>query len=483
MTRKKPVILVVEDLKTELMRYVSYIRELGYQVIGVSSSQDALKAFKTGRFDLVLTDIHLSGDEDRMEGLELIQTFRELDSSVTLMAMSFNPRFEVAERARQLGAWLFLRKPISSADELAIHIHRALEVTALQHSSQQPTRSPAMQALLAKHPEGIVMNSYLRRAVRGAVENPDMSVVLIGETGTGKEELARLIHRYRAEKEPLPFVAINCANLQGELMMSTLFGHKKGAFTGAVENAQGAVGQANGGILFLDEFHRLSLSAQERLLRVLQDGSYQRVGDVNELRSRFQLIASTSLDLEQAALDGTILMDLRMRLYGIEIRIPALRERLEDMPDLIDWFFAKSEKSFEMSVQERNHLIELCKKFYWQGNIRQLFGVLGVLVLNASLDKHPIKAELLPVYKTMLAPNASYADPSYASLSPQLLPAFSALMAYGENLSSLDQLMDQVEKAALEHALAKLHSVKDVCVALNHARSTLDAKRRKHGIL
>ncbi len=483
MSRKNPVILVVEDMKSELSRYLLFFKDLGYQASGVSTLEDALKMVKSQRYDLVLTDIHLSSDHTRSEGLELIRTLREEHPYITLMAMSFDPEFAVAETAKQFGAWMFLRKPISSADELAIHVRRALDVAALQKSTIKSASSPAMNVLLKKYPEGIVMNDYLRRAVRGSVGNEDTCTVIIGETGTGKEEIAKLIHRYRSEQEALPFVAINCANLQGELLMSTLFGHKKGAFTGAVENTQGAIGQANGGILFLDEFHRLSIQAQERLLRVLQDGSYQKLGESTASYSRFQLVAATSLDLEQAAMDGTILMDLRMRLYGMEIKIPPLRERGGELADFVDWYFARLEKPYTLTQVEHDKLIDRCREFYWQGNIRQLFGVLQVLVINASLDNEPIRADRLPVYRTMLSPGAastSLADVS--GIHPLMSEALQALMEFAKQPGDLEKLINQVEKAAIVVGTDKAGSIKDACITMNQARSTLDAKRRKHGL-
>jgi DNA-binding NtrC family response regulator len=480
MSKKTPNVLVVEDSKSELSRYLGYLRDLGHQAFGVSTLEDALRASRSRRFDLMLTDIHLSAGETRQEGLELIEIVREEQPNLTIMAMSLDPRQDIAERARALGAFMFLRKPIGSADELAIQIQRALEVSAL-HQAQHKSVAPAMRSLLERYPEGIVMNSYLRRAVRGAVENDDICTVIMGETGTGKEEIAKLIHRYRAEQKPLPFVALNCANLQGDLMLSMLFGHKKGAFTGATETTLGAVGHANGGILFLDEFHRLTLQTQERLLRVLQDGSYQKVGEATESKSHFQLIAATSLDLEQAALDGIILMDLRMRLYGIEIKIPPLRERFSELADFIDFFFAKLDKPFTLTVAEREELIRVCKQYYWQGNIRQLFGVLQVLVMNAALDNEAISASKLPIYRSMLSPSRS-TDLLGVAVSGSMQGAVDALVKFDQSPSDLDDLMNQVEKAAIESASSKFKSIKDLCVALNQPRSTLDAKRRKFGL-
>ena len=223
------------------------------------------------------------------------------------------------------------------------------------------------------------------------------------EKGTGKKEVAKIVHRMRSEAQGVtPFVAINCANLTGDTAVSMLFGHRKGAFTGADETTVGYVGEADGGILFLDEVHAISADCQKRLLRVLNDGLYNRVRDPKTLYIDFQVIVATTKDLDDEVEQGNFLLDPRGRLTGLQIHLKPLRERLEDLPLLIELGLARLGAS--VSAKVLTGLVELCSRYYWQGNIRQLFQVLNVFVTEAFGDECEIRAEDLPEFKTMLAP-------------------------------------------------------------------------------
>ncbi|MDQ3232350.1 MAG: sigma 54-interacting transcriptional regulator, partial [Pseudobdellovibrionaceae bacterium] len=271
------------------------------------------------------------------------------------------------------------------------------------------------QSFLIQHPEGIVLTDNLRAQIQMAVHFQDLTILIEGETGTGKEQIVQLIHRQLSDKNEMPLVVLNCASLHGDLAASTLFGHKKGAFTGAHENHLGAIGQAHRGILFLDEFHRLPAPAQEQLLRTLQDGSYQRVGDTTQRHSDFRLIIATPKNIEKHALAGEIMLDLRFRLYGVDISIPPLRHRLDQLEDLIDCFLGQQRYTPTIRNEEKLLLIKRCSQFYWQGNIRQLFGVLQSLCLKARVSRREVLAMDLPIHPTMLAPTDSHADVEAAS--------------------------------------------------------------------
>jgi DNA-binding NtrC family response regulator len=227
-----------------------------------------------------------------------------------------------------------------------------------------------------------------------------LPLTLYGETGTGKEEIAKLVHRYRVELDGgVPFVPVNCANLTGDLAASLLFGHRKGAFTGADETTSGFIGEANGGILFLDEIHALPPTCQQRLLRVLNDGSYERVGESRPLRSEFQVIAASTRDLDTEADAGRFLLDLRMRLTGVDLELAPLRDRMHDLADLI--LVALAKEGVTISAAEVTRIAERCRLYQWKGNIRQLFRVIQTLVVMASFNEEEIRAENLPVFKSM----------------------------------------------------------------------------------
>ena len=253
------------------------------------------------------------------------------------------------------------------------------------------------------YPDGVVFDEKERFKARKLAENRKVSVLITGETGTGKEEYAKLIHRFRCQIDGVvPMIAVNCANLDPSLAASTLFGHIKGAFTGADKTNIGYIGEADGGFLFLDEIHFLSLEMQQRLLRVLNDGTYHRVGDTRTLKSHFQLICASTKNLEHLAEDGQFLLDLFMRIAGVGIELAPLRRRLKDIPAFVALFLAR--EKVDVAKDEFEKIVQKCSDFYWQGNIRQLNKAISIMVLNASLDDSPVSADFLPVMTTMLAP-------------------------------------------------------------------------------
>ncbi|MDQ3232202.1 MAG: sigma 54-interacting transcriptional regulator [Pseudobdellovibrionaceae bacterium] len=437
---KKPTILVLDDDGGELASYFTILREAGYATQGAQKLEDAWRILETFPINLVLSDIHLSRDKSLCEGICFIAEVKEKYPHIILMAMSSDTTLNLADRAKAAGALTFIRKPDSVGEEFLIQVRQALDVGFRLSIPIAPSTS-RQKAILKKYPEGIILTTDLNARIQLAIKNPDAAVILEGETGTGKEEIVRFIHNCMKTEHQMPLVSLNCAQLKGDLVLSTLFGHKKGAFTGAVDASIGAVGQANGGVLFLDEFHRLSHEVQEMLLRTLQDGTYSRVGDNKEMRSYFRLIIAAPRNLEDCAIDGSILMDLRFRLYGIDIHVPPLRERLDQIGDFVDLFFANYDKPYTLADDEREKLIQRCSQLYWQGNIRQLFGVLNILALNAQLGDGSIRSADLPVHRTMLAPHASQEknDDEIIGL----------VQSYVENPGSYDAFINAFEKNVL----------------------------------
>jgi DNA-binding NtrC family response regulator len=471
---KSPTILVVDDDSRELTSYSIALKSAGYQVQISQHLDDAWSILETHPINMVLSDVHLSRDKDICEGLSFLAEIMQKHPHITLMAMSSDTTLDLAERAKAAGAWTFIRKPQYVGEEFLVQIRQGLDVGAKLNTTG-PSRNPLHSKIFKKHPEGIVLTPDLRARIHLAVKNPDAAVILEGETGTGKEEIVQLIHRRMNAVHEMPLISINCAQLKGDLVLSTLFGHKKGAFTGASEASIGAVGRANGGVLFLDEFHRLSHDVQEMLLRLLQNGSYYRVGDNKELHSDFRLILAAPKNLDECAVDGSILLDLRFRLYGIDIRIPPLRERLDQMEDFIDLFFSTYEKPYTLSPKEREALIKRCSEFYWQGNIRQLFGVLNMLALNAQLGDGVIRTADLPVHRTMLAP--------HAEAQRENLEFQTAVDEYVAKPGNYDVFLESLERNILSRLLKRYNSIKELCQTTGMARSTFDGKRRRLGML
>ena len=475
---RKLAVLVVEDTYTELSRYLRNLREFNFEAYGATSLEAAQAIIRNQHLDLVITDLHL-GNAERIEGLELIDSVRDENPKLPMIAMSFDLRVSLADEVRKRGVNHFIRKPIASAEELTIHVTSALDQKLVSPESPWSHYNNANEEIKRRYPDGVVVSEENLKFIEIAAKNPELAVCIYGETGTGKEEIAKLIHRRRDHSGSVPFISLNCANLNGDLMFSTLFGHKKGSFTGSVENTVGAIGQADGGILFLDEIHRLSPNAQERLLRVINDGSYQRLGDTKEMKSNFQIVIASTHNLDEEVEAGHFLIDLRMRLIGLEIHLLPLRERKPDIADLIQLCFAKQDKTVAISPMELAKLVQKCSNFYWQGNIRQLFKVLQTYIIISSMNVEELQAETLPIFKTMFAPGEVIKDIGNNVLFNN---AFSLIKSCLSEDVSVDAIVEAAEKLAMYHAMQRHPTIVDACRGLAMPRSTFDTKRKKYGL-
>jgi len=281
----------------------------------------------------------------------------------------------------------------------------------------------------------------------------------------------------------VPFVAVNCANLTGETAVSALFGHRRGAFTGAEQTTSGYIGEADGGFLFLDEIQTLTIDCQQRLLRVLNDGSYNRLGDSQTLYSDFRVIVASTKDLEEQVERGTFLVDLSMRLTGINIKLKPLRERLEDIPLLIELALARVGTTVPQKTLES--LSGRCSKYHWQGNVRQLMLVISAMVTEALGDQREISAEDLPELKTMLPPGfiPSPVAPSQNLVARDLSTSHDVFQLLREAIQEdrpFDAIIEAVEKEILKAAFTRHPSLRSASEALSVARSTLAAKKAKY---
>lgn len=323
--------------------------------------------------------------------------------------------------------------------------------------------------------DSLVIGQEVNHLASVLAKNTTLPCIIYGETGTGKEEYAKLIHRRRELLEgKVPFVSVNCAHLNTDLAVSILFGHVKGSFSGADRNSRGLIEEANGGILFLDEVHALSLDAQQRLLRVLNDGSYTRLGETRTLYSRFQAITASTKDLDALIEKGEFLLDFRSRLTGIDVHLKPLRERKEDIPALLRLFLRQ--KELEGTKGLIDVLTKKCQQYHWQGNIRQLFSVLKAWYAMCEGKLDPDK---LPCLKTMLPPRAE-AGP--APMHDQFAPLINAVERAIFLDSSLAHAMESVERFILKAALELHPSIRDVYVGLDISRNNLYHKRRRYGL-
>ncbi|MBI5233315.1 MAG: sigma-54-dependent Fis family transcriptional regulator, partial [Deltaproteobacteria bacterium] len=327
-------ILVVEDDGN--LRHV--LRELlshDYDVMVVPDAESALERIKKEDFSLLLTDLRLPG----MSGLELIKKTREMSPHIVSIILTGHATIESAVEAMKHGAYNYLAKPFGG-DNLLVHAKRALEFHDLRKENaslkQQVGQDYSFENIIGHSPAMSEVLDMIRK-----VSESSSSVLITGESGTGKELAARIIH-YNSRRSSYPFIAINCGAIPTELIESELFGHEKGAFTGAVVSHAGRFERAEGGAIFLDEIGELPYALQVKLLRVLQEKEYERVGGAKTIKSDVRVMAATNRNLEELIEKKAFREDLYYRLNVIPIHIPALRERWEDIPLLVEHFLKAS---------------------------------------------------------------------------------------------------------------------------------------------
>jgi DNA-binding NtrC family response regulator len=364
MARKS--ILVVDDEKSQREILEMILSGEGYDVTTASSGEAAIKFAKDRRFDLALTDLKMTG----MDGIELLQHLLGFDSSIIVILLTAHGSIESAKEALRRGAFDYLEKPYDKTALLET-INRALErLDALD--TEIISASPNMEA---------VKRMILK------VARSNSTVLIRGESGTGKELIARAIHNQSPRAQDM-FQAVNCAAINENLLESELFGHEKGSFTGALDRRIGKFELAEGGTLFLDEVGDIPLELQTKLLRVLQDREYSRVGGREVLKADVRILAATNQDLERAVKEKRFREDLYFRLKVIPIYLPPLRERRGDIALLIAYFIEKINR--EMGIQMSGVSPEaqkLLEEHIWPGNVRELE---NTLIRAAVLSSGPI---------------------------------------------------------------------------------------------
>lgn len=469
-------VLVVEDNKIEIERVEKLLAELQAKFSVRHTIGEAEQVLQDERFDFLLSDLHIETKAgfERPDGLSLIAFARTQQPDLIIIANSSDPRADIWSEALAAGAQHFIRKPILRADELVIAFGLASERRNLVSTTVRKKLPPDghWSRFAEEHPEGLVIDKTVLSKTRGLARRNTATCVLMGESGTGKEEVARLIHRFRCQIEgQIPFVAVNCATIAGNLLESLLFGHRKGAFTGADKTTNGFIADANGGILFLDEIHTLDIQSQQKLLRVLENGTYNRVGETRIDHSRFQLVTATTKDLDDEVEAGKFMLDLRHRITMIDIKLPPLRERLGDIEPLVALFLTKKEIQFKAF----DRLCTKLKTYYWQGNIRQLFKALESWILHCEFADVPLDLDQFPESKGMLAPNNKGGIQNLNSSFQDILKPLS-------QDSDFEQAVEKYEKILLTEAIKRHNTLGEACKALNISRSALDARRKKYEI-
>ncbi len=364
---KKPSILLIDD-DDSLRRVMEFsLVEVGYAVAAVASGEEGLHIFDKGTFDAVITDITMPG----MSGMEVLARVHERDGLLPVVVITAYGTIENAVEAMKNGAFDYITKPFNR-DELRLTLARALRMRKLERENIE-LRAEVTDRFRF---ENVIGTSEKLRAVlnlAGRVAPSDASVLITGESGTGKELLAKGIH-YNSSRAEGPFVAVNCAAIPENLIESELFGHMKGAFTGAVRDKQGKFELAGGGTLFLDEIGDLRPDLQAKILRALQEREVDRVGGSRAIPVDVRVIAATNRDVERAVREGSIREDLYYRLSVITLHMPPLRERRDDIPLLVQHFLKKFNQGAAIRIEEP--ALAVIKAYGWPGNVRELENVI-----------------------------------------------------------------------------------------------------------
>lgn len=366
-------ILIVDDSESTLEVLERNLVRVGYRVFRASAVAEAIETLKGTSIDLVITDLKMP----RISGMDLVQHVKDNFRNVGIMMITGYPSIESAVQAVKSGAEEYLAKPFTD-EELLSAVQRALDNLPLRRAGQ--THSLAMLS----GPYGLIGQSESMRAVREAIlraAGTPATVLITGESGTGKELVARAIH-YNSARASAPFVPVNCGGVPEGLFESELFGHVKGAFTGATDSRAGFFHTADGGTIFLDEISETSFSMQVKLLRALQDREIRMVGSDKDRKVDVRILAATNKDLAMLARKGGFREDLYYRLNVITIAVPPLRERGEDILLLIRHFlekFAKEAGKPVPRVSER--ALQRMKSYDWPGNVRELENVMQRLIV------------------------------------------------------------------------------------------------------
>ena len=450
-------ILIVDDEKNYLLVLSAVLEEEGYEVLTAVSGAEALEVLAASEPDLVLTDMKMPG----MDGIELLERIKARDPDLPVIMMTAHGTVDKAVEAMQKGAYTYLLKPFDN-ERLILYVRKAISLFQVIQENRRLRRAMQSQYRFGQ----LIGKSRSMQVVFDTVEKvaPSGATVLIeGESGTGKELVAKAIH-FNSPRRDKPFVAVSGSALAETLLESELFGHEKGAFTGAVATRKGRFELAHGGTLFLDEIGELSAGLQVKLLRVLQERSFERVGGTRPITVDIRLIAATHRNLKEEVARGRFREDLFFRLNVVHIVLPPLRERREDIRLLVNHFLEKYAAERKSGVPVKGLSPEVEQIFYeydWPGNVRELENVIERVMV------------LCP--REIITPADLPAD--FAQNSAHLLQ-----LGIPEN-ARLYETLEAVEKAMIERALRLCNHVQaHAAELLGITRSGLNQKIRRYGL-
>jgi two-component system NtrC family response regulator len=383
-------ILIVDDEPNYLIVLSELLRDEGFEVFTAANGREGLQVVRDADLDLVITDMQMP----EMDGMQLLREVKELNRELPVLMITAYAQVEKAVAAMQAGAFSYLAKPFSN-DELIVTIQKATQHYSLVREntrlrSEIRGRS-GFSGMVGKNPRMLQVYELIEK-----VAPTPASVLISGESGTGKELVAKAIHM-NSPREAQAFITVNCAALAENLLESELFGHEKGAFTGAVAMRKGRFELADGGTIFLDEVGEIPLALQAKLLRVLQERSFERVGGTKTLTVDVRIISASNRDLKEEVMQGRFREDLFYRLNVIHVNLPALRERMDDMPLLVDFFIDKFAARLQRpGLTITKDALRLLMTLPWEGNVRELENTIeraAILCDNNCIDAEDVQPE------------------------------------------------------------------------------------------
>ncbi len=453
------IILIIDDNDTIREGLAHTVKKLGHEPVVAASGTAGIEAFKAKRADFVITDLKMEG----ATGVEVLRAISALDADVPIMLITGFGTVETAVEAMKLGAFDFLTKPIQH-EVVKLKVERALELVAIRRGRK---KSDAMTEYLRAEADGkfpeLIGGGSKMLIVRRTVEKvaaSDTTVFIAGESGTGKELVARAIHRL-SKRANGPFIKVNCGALTETLLESELFGHERGAFTGAIKQKLGRFELADGGTLFLDEVGDVPPAMQVKLLRALQEQEFERVGGEQTIKVDVRVVSATNKNLEEEVSSKRFREDLYFRLHVLPVKLPPLRERREDIPLLCTHFVAKLGPKTNARVRGvGDAALGRIMAYHWPGNVRELENAIEQSLVFAESDE----------------------------ITPSALPQFLQGGAEEDRLDvprelSLPEILDDLERQLILKAYAKANHVKtETARLLGIKTSALYYKLEKYGI-
>jgi DNA-binding NtrC family response regulator len=401
---RKAHLLLVDDDPNTLASLSRAFRLAGHEATVCDNAARAVELLRSEAFDLILSDVVMPGKS----GLELLEDLKVAGVKTPIVLISGQANIEMAVKATKLGALDFLEKPLST-DKLLVTVENALRLSRLEEENRELKHKLGKHELVGSGP---AMKKLLAEIDRVAAS--ETRVCILGETGTGKELVARAIHQ-KSPRHDAPFITLNCAAVPAELIESELFGHEKGAFTGAGARHLGKFEQADGGTLFLDEIGDMPVAMQAKLLRVLEEGEVERVGGDKPVRVNVRVLVATHRNLEELVKQNTFRRDLFHRIFVFPLPLPPLRERPEDFPALVAHFAQQvaAQNGWKEKVFGGDAITEL-QRYAWPGNVRELRNVVERLVLLSAEEEITAAdvRQVLPASVSSTAENGALGGPS-----------------------------------------------------------------------